>query len=140
MERVKLKEIISGLLREGESLGNVQKILVSEYSEKITFLDLKLLVSEIENIDWTKNEEPDAKPADKNVAIEEDTTGKTVVEINKLARPGVAMHGSVKFASGASADWILDQMGRLGFEKSDGEPTSEDIQEFQTELQKLLGA
>ena len=62
------------------------------------------------------------------------------MEINRLTRPGVAMHGSVKFASGASADWILDQTGRLGFEKSEGKPTPEDIQEFQEELQKSLGA
>ena len=70
----------------------------------------------------------------------EDTEGKTVVEVNRLTRPGVAMHGSVKFASGAKADWILDQMGRVGFEKSEGSPTPEDIQEFQEELQKSLGA
>ena len=107
----------------------------------MTFLELRLLASEIENIDWTKNEkEIEQKKEDKENSEEtEEASGKTVVEINRLARPGIAMHGTVKFASGASADWILDQAGRLGFEKSDGKPTPEDIQEFQEELQKSLG-
>lgn len=140
MERVKIQKVISELLEKGESLGSIQKILDTEYSENMTFLDLKLLASEIENIDWTKDEEPDPEPVEEEVAIDEDTAGQTVVEVNKLTRPGIAMHGSVKFASGASADWILDQTGRLGFEKSDGKPTPEDIQEFQAELQKSLGA
>jgi hypothetical protein len=142
MEDKEIKSIVAKLLEEGESLGNILKVLDSEYNAKMTFLELRLLASEIENIDWTKNEEEvEPKKDDEKVLEEtEDTTGKTVVEINRLTRPGIAMHGTVKFASGASADWILDQTGRLGFEKSEGKPTPEDIQEFQEELQKSLGA
>lgn len=141
MEANKIKTIISELLEKGESLGNILKILDTEYSTKMTFLDLRLLASEIENIDWSMSEEEpvvEDSDDDRNKKTE-DSAGKTVVEINRLARPGVAMHGSVKFASGASADWILDQTGRLGFEKSEGSPSPEDIKEFQEELQKALG-
>ena len=35
-------------------------------------------------------------------------------------------------------EWIVDQMGRLGFDKLNGEPTEKDIQEFQVELRKVL--
>jgi hypothetical protein len=69
---------------------------------------------------------------------EEELIGATVVEVSKLVRPGAALSGSVKFASGVKADWVLDQMGRLGLEKPTGKPTPEDIKEFQVELQKKL--
>ena len=140
MKKEELKEIIGKLLNSGESLSEIQNILASEYKENITFLELRLIASEIEDIDWTKDEESDEKPEeDANESEKNPSLGKTVVEVSRLQRPGVALSGSVKFASGASADWILDQMGRLGFEKSDGEPTEEDLQEFQLELKKQLG-
>lgn len=146
MEKAEIKKIIGKLLQDGEQLGQILKILEKEYQQSMTFLELRLLASEIEDIDWAKTEEAD-KEADQETAdqklgseeTEESTDGKTVVEVNRLTRPGVVMHGSVKFASGAKADWILDQMGRLGFEKTDGQPTPEDLQEFQEELQKSLG-
>jgi len=36
------------------------------------------------------------------------------------------------------ADWVLDQLGRLGLEKATGKPTPEDIKQFQIELQKKI--
>ena len=146
MEKEELKKTIAKLLNESHSLSDIQKILDDEHGEKMTFLDLRMLASELEDIDWTKDEEPDevetddednAEKTDKSAESEE---GKIVVEISKLTRPGVALSGSVKFASGASGEWVLDQMGRLAFEKSDGEPTEEDLKEFQEELKKTLGA
>lgn len=141
MDNSEIKKIVSKLLKEGESLGNILKILDTEYKHEMTFLELRLLASELEDIDWTEHEESDPEPEDDKAeeAEDEDTDGKTVVEINKLTRPGVAMHGSVKFASGAKADWVLDQMGRLGLEKSEGQPSPEDLEAFQQELQKMLG-
>ena len=65
--------------------------------------------------------------------------GQTVVEISKLMRPGTALSGSVKFASGSTADWYIDQTGRLGLENLVGnQPTQEDIQQFQIELEKAV--
>ena len=64
--------------------------------------------------------------------------GKTVVEVNQVVRAGALAEGTVRFGSGASGTWVVDQMGRLGFDKLDGEPTEEDIREFQTELRKVL--
>ena len=47
-------------------------------------------------------------------------------------------HGPVKFASGASGEWVIDEFGRLGLDKVSGQPTENDIAEFQTELRKLF--
>ena len=66
-------------------------------------------------------------------------TGKTTVEVSPIARPGAVASGSVKFGSGVTAEWMLDQYGRLGLDKPTGKPTEQDIKEFQIELQKALG-
>jgi hypothetical protein len=142
MKNIEIKEIVAKLLQEGSALSEIQKILQSEYDFSMTFLDLRLLASELEGIDWTKGDAKEETAEEKKKKQEEADAkmeGKTIVDVSKIQRPGIALSGSVKFASGASADWILDQSGQLGFEKSDGEPTPEDIQEFQSELQKSLG-
>lgn len=85
-------------------------------------------------------EEP-AIPAEDPAAEEAAPRGPTVVEISKLAMPGTVMNGSVKFGSGVTADWFLDQMGRLALDKVEGgKPNEKDIEEFQIELRKMLGA
>jgi hypothetical protein len=132
----------------------------------MTFLDLRLLASELENVDWESFNKEDETPeeesaldgtvdspgedsmgeddafdvADAALEASQDAPsgGQTVVELSKLARPGAVASGSVKFGSGASAEWILDQLGRLALNNATGEPTQEDIQDFQVELQKAL--
>lgn len=85
--------------------------------------------------------EESAIPAEEPAAEEAAPRGPTVVEISKLAMPGTVMNGSVKFGSGVTADWFLDQMGRLALDKVEGgKPNEKDIEEFQIELRKMLGA
>ena len=81
-------------------------------------------------------------PAEEPAAPAEDAPrGPTVVEISKLAMPGTAMNGNVKFGSGVTADWFLDQMGRLALDKVEGgKPNEKDMEEFIAELKKMLGA
>ena len=68
----------------------------------------------------------------------------TRIEVSKIARPGMMFSGSVTFANGSSAEWYLDNMGRLGLENLQGDkPGQEDIEKFQIalqlELRKLMG-
>lgn len=152
MQKEEIKSLVATLLNKGISLSDIQKQLQSEHAVKMTFLDLRLIASEIESVDWSKQKaDMNAKKAEEKAKeekkkketnledVEEDIGGgKTVVEVSKLTRPGSVANGSVKFASGAKADWVLDQYGRLGLDKPEGEPTPEDLKEFQAELQKLL--
>ncbi|HBC88249.1 MAG TPA: hypothetical protein DCZ94_14960 [Lentisphaeria bacterium] len=156
MNRDEVKKIVLENLQKGLSLSDIQKLL-HEKGEIITFLDLRLLASELENLDWKKLAgekdvpKPEPKKEEKTAGKAEESedkdvisgdkgewTGGTKVEVSKLTRPGVALSGSVTFASGVKADWFVDQMGRLGLEKATGKPTPEDVQEFQVELQKNL--
>jgi hypothetical protein len=48
--------------------------------------------------------------------------------------------GKVKFSDGKSADWSLDQMGRLGLAPAEKgyKPSPADLQDFQVSLQAEL--
>ena len=74
-------------------------------------------------------------------ATTEAAAGKTVVELCELARPGLMLlSGTVRFASGSTAEWYFDLRGRLGLENLKGDkPTPEDIEAFQIELDNLFG-
>lgn len=170
MDNNKIKTIVAELTAKGLSLSDIQKILVNDYKLQITFLDLRILASELENVDWDANSKKtkeeaapapkaDAEASEESDLSEEDSTvepaeenagadlsqnqegkGTTVVELSKLVRPGAVANGTVKFASGVTAEWILDQYGRLGLDKPTGKPDQNDIAEFQKELQRILSS
>ena len=142
MNQEEQKRFIAEKLNEGLTLSDVQKLLAEEHDVNLTYLDLRLIASELE-VDWDKQEP--AKPkteATQETLIqpEPEQTSGTEVTISKVARPDAAMSGSVRFASGAEAEWFVDHMGRLGLAPQAGsaKPTEQDIREFQEELQRQL--
>lgn len=167
MTNDEIKAFIASRVAESVSLSKIQDELVGK-GVRMTYMELRMLASEIESADWNKldKEEPKKEEApaealpidDEEEDMEEDgpdvpaedngkkeepasdkVRGKTVVELSKLMKPGTVANGSVKFGSGVTADWFLDQTGRLGLSKSSGKPDETDIMEFQEELQKLFG-
>ncbi len=141
MENMEVKKIVAKLLSDKVTLSEIQNILKSEHKHSITFLDLRLLASELDNIDWNQfdpKKEKEEKTEEKTDPVPQQGDGSTHIEMNKIQRIGAMASGSVIFASGASADWIVDQAGRLGFEKQNGEPTKEDMEDFQTQLQQAI--
>ncbi|MEI8246854.1 MAG: hypothetical protein WCI51_13560 [Lentisphaerota bacterium] len=139
MSELEMKKFIAGQLNAGVSLNEIQKLIAEKFDKRMTFLDLRLLAAELEGVEWKKQDPEPVKaeePATEAAAVKAD--GKTVVELSKLMRPGAVACGSVKFASGASAEWVIDQSGRLGLNNAVGEPTEEDIKDFQKELQKAF--
>ena len=69
--------------------------------------------------------------------------GNVTVELDRVVRAGAMASGSVTFSDGVTGSWYLDQMGRLGITKVSKpgyQPSREDIEAFQMELQaKLAG-
>jgi len=146
-------------LNSGMSLSDVQQQLAEQFEIRMTYLDLRMLAAGLA-VDWKKQDKPvpvaKPEPADTPLATDDSavmdndavdladqpaTSGKTKVSVNKLVRPGMSLNGEVTFASGASGEWYVDNMGRLGLSlaENSSKPTPEDVQEFQTELQKALG-
>ena len=143
MDEMLIKRFVAQKLHEGIKLTEIQTMLVNELDCKMTFLELRLLAAELEDVDWAQFDQQEKKADDEADAPAEKAeaaagTGATKVEISRLARPGAMMHGTVSFASGASAEWIIDQMGQLGLDKVQGEPTQDDLTAFQDELRKML--
>jgi hypothetical protein len=64
-----------------------------------------------------------------------DVAGQVSVSVDKIARPGTMVSGSVTFSDGANADWYLDQTGRLGVvPKVQGyKPTQADVRRWDSE-------
>ena len=162
MDDMIVKRFVAQKLQEGIKLSDIQTLLADELQCRMTFLELRLLAAELEDVDWSqfdpkekKVEEAPAKtaPAADETAADaaapaadgtEETAapaaaGNTVVELSRLSRPGAMAHGTVTFASGVTAEWLIDEMGRLGLDKVSGQPTEQDIQDFQVELRKLFG-
>ena len=176
MDQKQIKEFIAQKVPEGYSLSKIQDML-KDQGVHITFMELRLLASEIEEQVWKETEKAQAAPEpakeiepaaeqlpeetpeafpeeeapapqeapipeqDPNAAAQGAPAaprGKTTVELSKIARPGTAASGTVTFGSGVTAEWVVDQFGRLGLDKASGKPDQQDIREFQMELQKLF--
>ncbi len=145
-------------LKQGVSLSEVQKLVNEKFHQRLTYMEIRILASELESVTWkaldpraraeAEKREKEARKAEIAAADGEQETGlppesdtpagNTVVELSKLARPGMMLSGTVKFASGSTAEWYVDQMGRLGLENLKGEqPTPEDVEAFQIELERV---
>jgi hypothetical protein len=84
------------------------------------------------------------KPADAKSVLSSPepspAAGKVAVTVDQLTRPGAIASGKVTFSDSQTADWYLDQTGRLGVvPKQQGyKPSAVDVQQFQTALQGEL--
>ncbi len=152
-----VKKFLAAGIAKGVSLSELQQEINQEFKLKLTYMDIRIFASELESVDWDKND-PKAQAKAKEEAaaeaveaggeeelvepeLEEAPAGSsnTVVEVSKLVRPGMALSGTVTFASGSTAEWYVDNYGRLGLENLQGEkPTETDVREFQQELQRIF--
>ena len=169
-----IKKFMAEKIAEGISLSEIQNMVNAEFNQHLTYMDIRIMASELE-VDWQKLNPasaapaaaaPVAAPAEAEVSADAeediepaedaaDTPGMpeapampdlsdTSIEVSKIARPGMMFSGSVVFANGSSADWYLDNMGRLGVENLQGDkPSEDDVAKFQMalqlELRKLMG-
>jgi hypothetical protein len=132
---------VAAWINEGLKLAEIQKRLESELGLRLTYLEVRFLVDDL------KLKPKDPPPPPKPAAKPEDALapapahpGKVSVTVDQLARPGALVSGKVKFSDGKTAEWILDQAGRLGLVPSEKgyKPPTADVQEFQLVLQQEL--
>src|SRR5208282_4246532 len=148
------KQLINELLAKGLTLSQIQDHLHKEKNDPITYMDLRLLLSEMPDAKLPEKEapktvlpaaSPGAKAAPKDLASppeakEPAVGGRLSISIDQMPAPGSMLSGYARFSSGAKAHWFLDEMGRLGLEPElgTGKPTQADMQEFSTELRRML--
>ncbi len=158
------KETIARWINEGMKLADIQKRMDTELRISITYMELRLLVNELQVM--PKDPPPAPAPAPATAPAPAAATapaqtptarppanlnapspqpplpGRTGVSlsVDTLTRPGAMVSGNVNFSDGMSATWYLDQLGRLGLSaKQPGyRPSAADLQEFQIALESEL--
>jgi hypothetical protein len=148
------KKTVASWVASGASLADVQRRLEDEMELRMTYMDVRFLIDDLE-IDIPEAPKPaPPKPADSSAAgsevvgadgkpLKSDTPslgGGVSVGLDKIARPGALVSGQVTFSDGQSASWLLDQMGRLGLDgaPADYRPSDADMKSFQEKLQTAL--
>lgn len=145
------KQTIAQRLSDGDSIADIQKLITGEFGVHMTFMETRFLIDDL-NLEL-KQEEPKPEPVDPTSAAESLSkipaddpsaipTGTVSVDIDKVVRPGAAISGTVTFSDGVGAKWYVDNMGRLGLDPDQEgyQPSQEDIEAFQTELQSKMQA
>lgn len=141
---------ISQWVQEGASLSVIQGKLATEFGISMTFLDVRLLVDDL-NLTLQEKEEPKKEnevnsTTEAEVTPSLDTTAPNKpasgvkVEVDPINRPGTMVSGNVTFSDGQLADWYLDMEGRPGLApRTPGyRPSQSDIMDFQMKLDAAL--
>ena len=150
-QRAKVSQWIS----EGLKLSDIQNRLASEFGLRMTYMDVRFLVDDLKLV--PKDAEPPktatlgaasaagAGPAQGNKksappAGAAKPTGGVSVQVDQLARPGAVVSGKVTFSDGNTAEWYLDQTGRLGLvpQQQGYRPPQSDLPQFQAALDAEL--
>ena len=114
---LEVKRFMAGEIAKGTSLSDLQQLVNEKFNQKLTYMDIRIMASELDGIDWNAHdpkaqakakaeekaaakEADGAEEADGGDALEPDVEaepgdGKTVVEVSKLVRPGTALSGTV---------------------------------------------
>lgn len=132
----------------GMKLAEVQTRIGSEFGLQLTYMEVRFLVDDLKlRLKDPEPPKPVAPPtpaapvaASETPALPADAAGQVAMSVDKIARPGTMVSGSVTFSDGANADWYLDQTGRLGVvPKVQGyKPTQADVLQFQAALEREM--
>ena len=160
------RQQVAKWIEEGLKLSEIQTKLASEFEVRMTYMEVRFLIDDLKLKPKDKEPPPapvlpkpsspagagvgPAAPGKQPAPLPDDETdfadeplpgGANVsVSVDQVTRPGALVSGKVSFSDGQSADWYLDQMGRLGVvAKQQGyKPSQSDLMAFQAELQNQL--
>jgi hypothetical protein len=140
------RQAVTAWINDGLKLAEIQKRLETDFGLRVTYLEVRLLVDDLKL--KPKDPPPPPKPAAPEPAAEPAAdlppglpgSGGVSVTVDQLTRAGALVSGKVKFSDGKTAEWFLDQTGRLGLAPSEKgyKPPAADLQEFQVALQNEL--
>jgi hypothetical protein len=138
------RQAVTTWINDGLKLAEIQKRLETDFGLRMTYLDVRLLVDDLKL--KPKDPPPPAKPAaSAETALATDlppakAASGVNVTVDQLTRPGALVSGKAKFSDGKTAEWFLDQSGRLGLAPTEKgyKPPPADLQEFQIALQNEL--
>jgi len=133
---------VAAWIAEGMKIGDLQKRMEAQWGLRQTYLEVRLLVDDLK----LTPKDPPAPPPPHQAAAKGPLSppdlpaGNVRLAVDQITRAGAMISGKVKFSDGKSADWYLDQMGRLGLAPAEKgyKPSAADLQDFQAALQSEL--
>jgi hypothetical protein len=135
---------VAAWIAEGLKIGDLQKRMEAQWGLRLTYLEVRLLVDDLK----LTPKDPPAPPPPHQTATKAGESlpppdlpaGNVRLTLDQITRAGAMISGKVKFSDGKSADWYLDQMGRLGMAPAEKgyKPSAADLQDFQAALQSEL--
>ena len=139
------KKSVASWVAEGASLAEVQRRLKEERGVSVTYMDVRFLVDDLQ---LQLKEQPKQSEAVERLAAAKQEgesarsappAGGVSVTMDTITKPHALASGKVTFSDGESADWMLDQTGRLGLNptKPGYRPSQTDVMAFQQELQRV---
>jgi hypothetical protein len=139
------RQKVAAWIDQGLKLAEIQKRLETDFGLRVTYLDVRLLVDDLKlkPKDPPPPPKPPAPPPEQAVNLSppgSPVPGKVSIAVDQLTRAGALVSGKAKFSDGKTAEWFLDQAGRLGLAPSEKgyKPSPADLQEFQIALQDEL--
>ena len=150
------KKLVAQWIEQGAKLAEIQTRIASEFKQTMTYMDVRFLVDDLKLV--PKDPEPvkvpepaptippapaaNPTPVHDLDPVPAPPAGATKVSVtvDQIARPGTLVSGKVTFSDGQSAEWSLDQTGRLALaaQQKGYRPSQPDIQAFQQALQSEL--
>lgn len=137
------KQAIAQWLSEHQSIGQIQKNIEETFQLSMTYMDVKFLIADLDldviNKPVKLDPVKDSKASESDM-IHEDIEVAVRVSINAINRPGTVASGDVVFSDGMGASWSIDAMSRLSLmpNQEGYQPSPDDVQTFQIELQKAF--
>jgi hypothetical protein len=148
------KKTVTSWIAEGLKLSDIQKRLASELGLNCTYMEVRFLVDDLKLMPKDVEPPKTAQLAPSSAATAPAPSrnapgaaadlnalpGEVSVSVDQIARPGAVVSGKVTFSDGMSAEWSLDQSGRIGLlpKQAGYRPSQEDVADFQAELQNQL--
>ena len=141
------KKTVADWIAGGASLSDVQKRLKDEFQVTMTYMDVRFLVDDLKL--QIKEEKPNQSEAVERLAAAKHegemqregaaAPGGVSVTMDRITKPHALASGKVTFSDGETAEWMLDQTGRLGLvpAKPGYRPSQADVMAFQDELQRV---
>jgi len=139
------KQRVREWIEEGLQPFEIQQRLEEEFGLHLTYMEVKLLLSELnltpkDRVEEKQKSEPQAESESPAETKEGEGLGTVTVTIDEVTRPGAIVSGRVRFRDGKEAAWYLDQYGRLGLIPPEPgyRPSADEVTEFQRALEQEL--
>ncbi len=139
---------VAAWIAEGLKIADIQKQMEAQWGLRQTYLEVRLLVDDLKLVPKDPPPPPPqpaatpqaAAPAAGDLPARDLPPSKVRVTVDQVTRVGAMASGKVKFSDNKTAEWYLDQMGRLALAPTEKgyKPTAADLQDFQMALQNEL--